>query len=41
MANDQIYYENKNSDIEKYLDEELRDLKAETEYREKNCNLLR
>lgn len=41
VVNDQIYYENKNTDIEKYLDERLRDLKAETEYREKNCNLLR
>ena len=41
FARERIYYENKNTDIEKYLDESLRFLKAETEYREKNCNLLR
>ena len=40
-ANDYIYYENKNLDNERYLDESVRDIKAENEYRQKNCNLLR
>jgi hypothetical protein len=38
---DEIYYENKNLDNEKYLDESSRDLKAKNEYSNKNCNLLR
>ena len=40
-SRDKIYYENKNFDNEKYLDEGTRFLKANNEYYEKNCNLLR